>query len=90
MSKSALIPAEAKRKSDNKVALGEVTGHYHEVVGQGVAVYENGEKMFVDVPTEAVISHQEHNTIELPGNVYERQIVREYDHFTEEARAVVD
>ena len=30
-----------KRKSNNHLAEGEATGHFHEAVGAGVAVYEN-------------------------------------------------
>ncbi len=43
-------------------------------------------RTFKDTPIE----HEEHNTIILPPGDYEIGQVKEYDHFKEEARAVVD
>lgn len=41
-----------------------------------------------DEPIE--VSHEEHKTISVPPGKYRIEIVREYDHFLEEARKVVD
>jgi len=84
------IPETAKRKADNYVAEGEETGHYHAVEGAGTAVFEDGKQMFVDAPTGATLTHQEHGDIELPAGTYRSRIVQEYDHFAEEARDVID
>lgn len=84
------IPKNAKRKADNHLAEGEVTGHYHDTVGDGVAVFEDGNKVILDAPHGADVTHQEHKTITLPPGEYDRIIVREYDHAEEEARKVED
>jgi len=85
------IPTEAQRKSNNHVAEGEATGHYHEVVGDGVAVLKVGDVLFVDIPEDgAKVTHQEHGDISLPAGKYRSRIVQEYDHFAEEARDVID
>lgn len=44
------LPAKCKEKANNHVAEGEVTGHYHEVVGKGVQVFEHdGQVSFEDL-----------------------------------------
>lgn len=82
------LPTEVTRKMDNIVARGETTGHYHEI--QGANVFEHAGLLFVDAPDGATIIHQEHDEIEIEPGVYEVGIVREYDHFFEEARSVRD
>lgn len=72
------------------VAEGEGTGHAHVVIGDGVEVYEKDGTLYVSAPNGGTIRHEEHKPIDLaPGN-YEIGIVREYDHFVEEARQVRD
>ena len=71
---------------------GEHTGHAHRLV--------SGEYEFVEVPdtkarhlrviTPTLLKHEEHAPIELPPGEYRIGIVREYDHFEEEARYVRD
>lgn len=74
-----------------RLAEGETTGHYHEAVGAGVALYEpSAGAMVLDAPSGAEVRHQEHGPIALPPGRYDRTIVLEYDHFAEESRAVVD
>lgn len=89
--KVATIPATAKRKEGRAiVAYGEVTGHCHEVIGEGVEVYEENGTLYVSAPHGGRIQHEEHKPIDLPPGNYEIGIVREYDHFAEEARNVAD
>lgn len=88
------IPAKAKRVSSgtlNKLALGEVTGHSHKLeTTQIVDVFElNGVKYF-NTPTEATLSHEEHNTLKLEPATYTVLTEREYDYFMEEQRKVID
>lgn len=85
------IPSGAKPKKDARLAEGEVTGHYHEVVGQDVAVFiaDDG-SLYTDAPYGATVTHQEHDTITLPPGKYKSGKVLEYDHFAEEAKEVVD
>ena len=91
------LPEKAQRKNGRVIlAYGEATGHLHEVIGEGVELYEDGDVMYVVIPGEeaAVLTHQEHHTQTLdptpPGYAWRRRIVREYDHFAEEARQVRD
>ena len=79
-----------KRKNDNHLAEGEVTGHYHEAIGVDVAVFGEGSGRRLEAPNGARVLHQEHKEINLPPGNYESSIVREYDHAAEEAREVAD
>ena len=84
------IPKDAKRKSNNHLADGEVSGHYHEAQGEGVAVMEADDKLFLSAINGCKVVHQEHKTIEVPAGDYEVRKVQEYDHFLEASRAVRD
>lgn len=89
--KQNAIPTSAKRIDHMKLAEGSATGHSHAVVGDGAALFDLGnEAMVLDAPNGAVIQHEEHQAITLPPAIYDRSIVREYDHAAEEARQVVD
>lgn len=88
---SAAIPTTAKRKEGRAiVAYGEATGHYHEVIGNGVEVYDENGTLYVSAPSGGTIQHEEHKPIMLPPGDYQIGIVKEYDHFEEEARKVQD
>lgn len=84
-----------KTKQLNHLVLaeGEATGHKHQVVGQGACLYESDTAgvLLLDVPYGAEVQHEEHRAqpIQFHG-LNERLIVREYDHFAEEARQVAD
>lgn len=88
------VPTKAKKVSSgklNKLALGEVTGHSHKLETiQVVDVFElNGVKYF-NIPSEATLSHEEHNTLKLEPATYTVLTEREYDYFLEETRKVLD
>lgn len=76
-----------KQLPHTKLAEGEYTGHFHLASGEGVALFDD---FTLEVPNGAEVTHQEHNPITLPPGNYTRLIVREYDHFAEEARNVAD
>jgi len=84
------IPAGAKLRGDHHLAEGEVTGHYHEACGADVAVFEHEDQLYLDAPQACRITHQEHHPVDVPAGSYIVSRVREYDHFAEEARIVVD
>jgi len=85
------IPPTATKKSGRAiVAYGEVTGHTHEILGEGVEVYEEAGLLYVAVPHGGTIRHEEHHPITLHPGQYRIGIVQEYDHFAEEARRVAD
>lgn len=81
-----------KKLDHRKLALGEVTGHYHEATANDAVLYgdADGTPTLLHAPSGTDVTHQEHNTITLPPGEYERHIVREFDPFAEEIRNVVD
>ena len=89
--KTISIPAGAGKKDGKKVlAEGEATGHAHVVEGDA-ELLELGDRLFLRVLSgNARVIHEEHKPIEIPPGEYEIERVREYDHFREEARQVVD
>lgn len=90
------LPRNATLKDGRIIlAFGEATGHLHEVLGDGISCYEDEHGvLYVTAEREGVLTHQEHHTqpipITPPGMAWRRRIVREYDHFSEEARDVTD
>jgi hypothetical protein len=72
------------------LAEGEATGHAHEVIGDGVEVYEHDGVLYLSAPNGGTVKHEEHKTITVPPGNYRVGIVQEYDHFAEEARQVRD
>lgn len=84
------IPRAAILRKDTVVAYGEVTNHKHEVVGDGVEVYEQDGTLYLHAPNGGRIQHEEHAAFDIPAGDYTIGIVREYDHFAEEARFVAD
>ncbi|MCK9569284.1 hypothetical protein M0R72_10135 [Candidatus Pacearchaeota archaeon] len=85
------LPKTAKKLAGNHLAEGEATGHFHAAVGTDVTVFDLGDGVLVlDAPEGATVEHQEHGPITLPPGLYDRHIVKEYDHAAEEARNVQD
>jgi hypothetical protein len=89
------IPENAKSKDRHDrgyiLAEGEVTGHAHVVEDiDGVEMFELGEDLFLRADHDVIVKHEEHNHIKIPAGDYRIGIVKEYDHFEEEARQVTD
>jgi hypothetical protein len=85
--------SEVKGKKLNHLTLakGEMTGHHHTITKGDAELYEHEGTLFLRVNSEtAELTHQEHKMIEIPKGDYEIGIVREFDHFKEEARRVAD
>ncbi len=89
------------KKNDNILARGEVTGHYHEAVGEGVEVFsdnpEDGFASFMKAPLGVSIVHQEHKPVEIGeekaglfGGEFKVAIVQEYDYDMVVARRILD
>lgn len=75
------------KKLDKRVlAEGEVTGHAHRVE---VDVFED-EQGLRHFQGRTPLTHEEHKRIEIPSGKWVSGRVREYDHFSEEARNVID
>ena len=82
------IPASAKKVSHNKLAEGEVTGHAHRA--QGGQIYEENGVLYLHTDEETQVVHEEHDVVTIPKGDWQIGIVKEYDHFAEEARRVAD
>ena len=96
-----MIPKVTLERSDNPILQhGEHTGHKHALrfmhegkrttpLFEVLTNKETGSR-YLKIGEPADLVHEEHKTIAVPPGEYEIRIVREYDHFKEEAREVVD
>lgn len=89
---SGKIPAgaEINEAFDGIVQHGEATGHKHQLHGDGFRLYTKGDKRYLRIVKPTALRHEEHREIMLAPGDYRIGIVREYSHFDEEAREVVD
>ena len=76
----------------NTLALGEATGHHHSLYDGEFELFEQSKtkEKFLRVVTPVELRHQEHKPFIIPPGSYRIGIVKEYDHFLEETRNVVD
>jgi len=82
---------KGKKLNHLTLALGEATGHHHTITKGDAELYENNGVLFLKVNSDkATLTHQEHKTVEIPQGEYKINIVKEFDHFSEEARNVQD
>lgn len=82
---------KGKKLNHLTLAKGEATGHHHTVTVGEAELFEADGTLFLRVNSdEAQVTHQEHKTVILPKGDYQIGIVKEYDHFAEEARRVQD
>ena len=79
------------KRQDNILAEGEVTGHAHRAIAPDAEVFdaENGRRV-LNTPTGTRIVHEEHKEQMIPPGEYDRDLVQEFNHPAEEARAVRD
>lgn len=89
------LPKDGKRLEPNQygyvLAEGEVTNHRHVI--DKVADIEFIEKdglFYIQNKQPITIKHEEHKPIVLPSGIWKVRGVKEYDHFKEEARRVID
>lgn len=78
---------------DGVLAHGEATGHAHRLHGDGFFLYEDKKtkrKHLRVVKDNVMLRHEEHKAFAVPPGDYVVEGVREYDHFEEESRLVVD
>ena len=99
-----IVKYHGKQPTHAIVAFGEVTGHTHQVnmanmlKGAGVTLHMGyNREAGTDVPdgfvvqNEGVIlTHEEHDPLELPPGKYIVRIVREFDHIAGRSRYVAD
>lgn len=78
-------------RQGNLVQHGEA-GHSHVLVGNDFEMYDEPttKKRYLRIVKPTLLKHEEHKEINLPAGEFEIRIVREYDHFKEESREVLD
>lgn len=84
------IPEAAVLKEDNIIAYGTATGHSHALADGGVVLAQDND-IYLDIPgSGGAVTHEEHNTIALPGGKYRviRQV--EYNPYERATRMVMD
>ena|SRR5271154_4927085 len=90
----AKITANGTKLDSNVLALGEVTGHMHEIDADSSAFqrFELDGKKYLIVLSECGVNikHQEHGVGLIPAGVWEERIDREYDYLTHNYRPVYD
>lgn len=86
------LPEGLEKLNTNVVQEGEATGHAHRLHGEGFQLFHNPKtkEKFLRLVEPTSLKHEEHKEIKLPPGDYRIGIVREYDHFSEEARQVAD
>ena len=67
------VPENLKKKTDNILAYGEVTGHSHKIMSPSISemesfVDENGDIYVLSEHEDIKIGHDEHDVITLPKN----------------------
>lgn len=92
--KEDLAQREKKELSELIVAEGENTGHAHKITGKIINFVpkhsRRTETIVFELLEDAVISHEEHNSFTMPAGTYYIEQVREWDHFDNTSRRVVD
>ena len=75
------IPSNAIPLSTNIIAMGEKTGHNHQISGPA-QVYETPDKQkYFQANKEIFLKHQEHNSLRIQAGRYVIISEREYDPF---------
>jgi hypothetical protein len=74
------FPQEAQKSKSNIIERGEVTGHAHRLRrGNGATLAFLAGVAYLKVLTEALVDHEEHDTITLPEGDWEVRRQREYE-----------
>jgi len=76
-------------KQELVLALGETTGHSHQLKGE-LLLQEKSEKTFFKVLKKAILTHEEHQTMILEKGVYLKVDQVEYDPFKGIIRRILD
>jgi hypothetical protein len=88
---SKIDKVKGKKLNHCVLAEGEVTGHCHQVTQGEAELYQHEGTLFLRVKSdECTVTHEEHSKVVLPRGDYQIEIVKEYDHFSEEIRNVKD
>lgn|SRR3989337_981557 len=78
--RESIISYTPRRRTDGKIvlALGEATGHKHQVSDKNITFYPGNNTRYLDVHKRSMVLHEEHNPIPLPPGMWEVKIERQY------------
>ena len=82
------IEGKTEKKDGTILAYGEVTGHKHLLSGQILESISETER-FIEVLDIAKLTHEEHNSLDIPKGKYKVLLQREVD-LLGEVRQVID
>ena len=85
----SIIPKGIKKENKCILAYGEVTGHKHQIMENGV-LYKSENESFLEMSNDGVLSHEEHHQIKIPKGQYKVIIQKEYNPFENLVRTVTD
>ena len=86
----AALPEGASPSGGRVLAEGEATGHKHLAEAGDALLFMHEGALYMRVPTGTRIVHEEHRALDIPAGDYLVGTVREYDHFAEESRPLLD
>ena len=73
------------------LAEGEATGHMHAIDDNDAYLYiSKAGELYLLVEEEVTLKHEEHDSQSISKGIWKIDRVKEYDHFEEEARIVMD
>jgi hypothetical protein len=84
------LPAAAIPERIKPLAVGEQSGHNHQLKEGVFRFWRDGTTRFVEVLETTNLVHEEHSTLEIPPGLYEQLDEREYDYFEEDAAQISD
>ncbi|NMP21877.1 hypothetical protein [Sulfobacillus harzensis] len=84
------VPADLHPKAGAVVAYGEVTGHAHRLLMDGLLYEAEDGTVYIRAPQDTAITHEEHGTIPLPAGLYRVSYQREYAPYEQAVRQVLD
>jgi hypothetical protein len=82
------IKGTQKKVNESILAEGEVTGHFHRLKGN-LLVSEFEGSTYIQLDQPAILSHEEHDTLEIPEGMYRVVMQREVD-LLGQVRKVID
>ena len=73
---------------------GEATGHAHVIdptqIDDKIEMFEKDGILYLKTDKEVTVTHEEHHSQIIPPGIWKIDAVKEYDHFSEESREVID
>jgi len=90
ISQVSAVPSRATKQQRCVLALGEVTGHAHQITEEAFLWIDTDGTKYVEVyGTEAILQHEEHGPITLEGPAIYR-VTQQREYTPQEVRNVAD